>query len=254
MPWFKVDDNLAFHAKVIAAGNAAMGLWVRAGSWSAQQLTDGHIPAHMIASLGKPAEAKRLVDVRLWHEVEGGYEFHQWTDEGRRQPTREEVETKRAEDRERKAAARAEGARKAAELRAASNGSPPGQTEDSEGNPSGVRPTRPDPTRPKELKNTPRAPRSVRADDPDFAAFWSVYPKRVDKGHALKAWTKAIKEAEPADILRGAKVYADQIEASGETRFIPHPSTWLNGTRWTDEPEEKPAGQWNRDPRVIEGM
>ena len=33
--WFKVDDNLALHPKVLGAGNAAMGMWVRAGSWSA---------------------------------------------------------------------------------------------------------------------------------------------------------------------------------------------------------------------------
>lgn len=31
MPWFKVDDTLALHGKVVAAGNPAMGLWVRAG-------------------------------------------------------------------------------------------------------------------------------------------------------------------------------------------------------------------------------
>ena len=52
MPWFRVDDNLGFHHKVIAAGNPAMGLWVRAGSVCASQLTDGFVPDHMIASLG----------------------------------------------------------------------------------------------------------------------------------------------------------------------------------------------------------
>ena len=41
MTWFRVDDTLAMHPKVYAAGNAAMGLWVRAGAWSMQQLTDG---------------------------------------------------------------------------------------------------------------------------------------------------------------------------------------------------------------------
>lgn len=35
MPWFQVDDQLSFHAKVIAAQNPAMGLWVRAGAWPA---------------------------------------------------------------------------------------------------------------------------------------------------------------------------------------------------------------------------
>jgi hypothetical protein len=119
VPWFKVDDNLAFHPKAVAAGNAAMGLWVRAGSWSAQQLTDGYVPAHMIASLGSPAQAKRLCEVGLWLEDSGGYRFHQWAEPGR-QPTRAEVEDRRESDRKRKAEARA--ARQA--RRQESNGNP----------------------------------------------------------------------------------------------------------------------------------
>lgn len=114
MPWFKVDDKLAFHAKVVAAGNPAMGLWVRAGSWSADQLTDGFIPDHMIASLGSVTQARRLVDVRLWEDAEGGYRFHEWSDDGR-QPTRGEVEERREQDRIRKAEARAARAAKAKE-------------------------------------------------------------------------------------------------------------------------------------------
>ena len=33
MPWFNVDDGFAFHRKAVRAGNAAIGLWTRAGSW-----------------------------------------------------------------------------------------------------------------------------------------------------------------------------------------------------------------------------
>lgn len=78
MPWFRVDDNLAFHAKALAAGNAAMGLWVRAGSWSMQQLTDGYIPAQVARQLGKKIEAERLVVAGLWTEGGDGYHFHEW--------------------------------------------------------------------------------------------------------------------------------------------------------------------------------
>lgn len=106
MPWFKVDDNLAFHAKVVAAGNPAMGLWVRAGSWSADQLTDGFVPDHMLPALGTSAQAKRLVEVRLWEKADGGFRFHEWNRDGR-QPTRADVEKRREEDRVRKAEARA---------------------------------------------------------------------------------------------------------------------------------------------------
>ena len=89
MTWFKVDDTLAFHRKVVAAGNAAMGLWVRAGSWCAQQPNDGHVPAKMIGKLGgKKRDADRLVAVVLWHKVEDGYVFHEWEQAN---PTRAEI-------------------------------------------------------------------------------------------------------------------------------------------------------------------
>jgi hypothetical protein len=105
VPWFKVDDNLAFHAKTVAAGNAAMGLWVRAGSWCAQQLTDGHVPDHIAATLGTVAQANKLVSVRLWERTDGGFRFHEWNAEGR-QPSRSDVEKRRKDDADRKAKAR----------------------------------------------------------------------------------------------------------------------------------------------------
>lgn len=84
MPWFKVDDQLAFNSKVMLAGNAAMGLWVRAGSWSSAQLTDGFIPEHMAnamaSAMANGCEADALVDAGLWLTVEGGYQFHDWSD------------------------------------------------------------------------------------------------------------------------------------------------------------------------------
>ena len=84
MGWFKVDDQLAFNAKVMLAGNSAMGLWVRAGSWSSAQLTGGFIPAHMANAMANamanPCDADALVMAGLWHEAEGGYQFHDWND------------------------------------------------------------------------------------------------------------------------------------------------------------------------------
>lgn len=80
MPWFKVDDRLAFHPKVMKAGNEAIGLWVRAGSWAAAHLTDGEIPSEMLPILGgNRIQAGRLVRAGLWVEFDGGYKFHDWT-------------------------------------------------------------------------------------------------------------------------------------------------------------------------------
>jgi hypothetical protein len=85
MTWFKVDDNLAFHHKTVTAGVSAMGLWVRAGSWCAQTLTDGFVPEHMVPALpdGDAGLAGRLVEAGLWRRVKGGFAFHEWSD---RQP------------------------------------------------------------------------------------------------------------------------------------------------------------------------
>lgn len=94
MTWFKVDDNLAFHPKTIAAGNAAMGLWVRAGSWAAQQLTDGYVPTDLARNIGTVAQADALIRSGLWLPSEAGYDFHEWAAPGR-QPTRAAVEKRR---------------------------------------------------------------------------------------------------------------------------------------------------------------
>lgn len=98
MPWFKVDDQLAFHRKVLAAGNAAMGLWVRAGAWCSQQSNDGLVPDDLLPSMGTRHQAERLVSAGLWSRETGGYRFHDWP---AWQPTKAEVDKRRAEGAER---------------------------------------------------------------------------------------------------------------------------------------------------------
>lgn len=106
MPWFKVDDTLAFHHKTVAAGNAAMGLWVRAGSWSMQTLSDGFVPDENIRLLGTTRQAQKLVDVGLWDRLPNGYAFHEWDD---RQPTKAQVKADRAAAAERQRRHRGKG-------------------------------------------------------------------------------------------------------------------------------------------------
>ena len=98
MPWFKVDDTLALHHKAVAAGNPAMGLWVRAGSWSMQTLSDGFIPDVIVTTLGSHGQARKLVEVGLWERLATGYAFHEW---GERQPTKAEVHQERADNKRR---------------------------------------------------------------------------------------------------------------------------------------------------------
>jgi hypothetical protein len=216
VPWFKIDDTFAMHEKVMAAGNSAIGLWARAGAWSMQQLTDGFVPDHVLRALGTPKERRTLVEVSLWTEAEGGITFRNWSE---RQPTKEQVEAARqaAAERQRHARERAKSQRESRRDTGVSHGPPD--------------PTRPDPT--------PKSNRAAAADreaEEEFAAFWATYPKKKDKGHAVKAYRAARKKASDVEILTGLRRQLPEW-ANGDAKFIPLAATWLNGERWTDEPD-----------------
>jgi hypothetical protein len=64
-------------------------LWLRAGSWSAQQLTDGFIPTTADRLLGDDGTlAGELVEAGLWEVLPDGWAFHGWDEF---QPSRDEV-------------------------------------------------------------------------------------------------------------------------------------------------------------------
>lgn len=102
MTWFLVDDDMSTHHKIVRAGNAAVGLWARAGSWSSRYLTDGFIPDDILPTLGTKRQADKLVQVGLWHrdDERGGYEFHEW-EPRQRHATRKAAEKRRQADAER---------------------------------------------------------------------------------------------------------------------------------------------------------
>ncbi len=102
MPWFRVDDKLHDHRKARRAGKAAMGVWALAGSWAADNLTNGFVPASVLPRWGNAKDAAQLVAADLWsaceQDGEKGWLFHDWPEY---QPTREEVEAERKATRER---------------------------------------------------------------------------------------------------------------------------------------------------------
>jgi len=67
-----------------------------------------------------------------------------------------------------------------------------------------------------------------------FEEFWSIYPRKVGKGAAKRAFVKAFKGT-GADIIDGARRFAKDPWLP-EKQFIPHPATWLNREGWLDEP------------------
>ena len=73
MPWFRMDDSFHSHPKVIAAGNEAVGLYVRCGTYAAEHLTDGFVDREVVLLYGSTALAATLVRTRLWHRARGGW-------------------------------------------------------------------------------------------------------------------------------------------------------------------------------------
>lgn len=93
--WFKVDDSFFSNPKTAMLSDGATALWLRSGSWSAQQLTDGFIPSRMVPMFrGSDDSVRELCDVGLWErdDERDGYRFHDWSDY---QPDGEEVDALR---------------------------------------------------------------------------------------------------------------------------------------------------------------
>ncbi|WHP18818.1 hypothetical protein [Cellulomonas sp. ES6] len=69
----------------------------------------------------------------------------------------------------------------------------------------------------------------------EFEQFWSLYPRKVGKQDAIKAFAKATKNASAARVILGAKRLTEDPNLP-EKQFVPHPATWLNRGGWEDEP------------------
>lgn len=69
-----------------------------------------------------------------------------------------------------------------------------------------------------------------------FAEFWKIYPRKIGKGNAEKAWVKMKCNNLLSSIIlaiEAAKKSDDWTKDGGQ--FIPHPATWLNRRGWEDD-------------------
>lgn len=81
MPYFRVDDQFHNHPTVLKAGNAAVGLWVRCGAYSANYLLDGFVPIDVALAYGSRREIDRLIDAGLWRHVAPGGLLMPWAEQ-----------------------------------------------------------------------------------------------------------------------------------------------------------------------------
>ena len=72
-----------------------------------------------------------------------------------------------------------------------------------------------------------------------FESFWTVYPRKVGKAQAKKAWDKL--NLNDNTVMLIAENIALRIKhgewSDANKTFIPHASTYLNNARWEDEVE-----------------
>jgi hypothetical protein len=89
--------------------------------------------------------------------------------------------------------------------------------------------------------NTPIAPKGARvwtprivAIPPEAEAIYQAYPRHDAKQPALKAIAKALAKTAAAELLAAVTEYAEAVKGQ-ETKYIPHPASWFNDERWTDD-------------------
>lgn len=174
MSWAKFDDRFHEHRKVKRVWRAdpsAVGLHVMAVTYCCGHETDGLVDAEFVEEkMPRKADRERavaaLVEAGVWSVVPDGWQVHDYLDYN---PSRADLEAKRAADAERKAKGR-----KTAAVRRESERRPVGLFADTSRTPRGVGaassgpdPTRPDPVPPSpprgELPPLPTRPGGKRA-------------------------------------------------------------------------------------------
>ena len=95
--------------------------------------------------------------------------------------------------------------------------------------------------------------RATEAEPDGFADFYDAYPRKEKRRTAAKAYAAALRRTDPTTILAGAQRFAADPNLP-ERQYIPHPSTWLNGDGWDDDPlpDRRPSGGVARHPKPTE--
>jgi hypothetical protein len=268
--WMKVDDGLHAHRKTRAVtksgtskvrDSAPMGLWVLAGSWAAQNGTDGWVPEDELDRWDDDwhSLAQRLVRAGYWwpqeRDGESGYGFTDWHDyndpadmasksgtygnhvrwhvnEGRVEPECQHC-PKEPDD---QGEYRGDIAPESGGDRGAISGG------DSRSGSGAIALPEPDPN-----PTRPHSPASADAERAaEFEAWWDAYPRKRDKGHAAKAYRAARKKVDADTLLTAIKAQTPSITARG-IDYVPYPATWLNGERWTDQSDRTASAASNPD-------
>jgi predicted transcriptional regulator len=83
-----------------------------------------------------------------------------------------------------------------------------------------------------------------------FDTFWNLYPKKIAKADALKAWKKATTKKTADELISLTKAYSES--KLPDMTYIPYPASWLNKELYesVEVQENKPLqklkiGKWH---------
>jgi hypothetical protein len=222
VPWFKLDDSFHSHPKVIAAGNEAVGLFVRCGTYAAEHLTDGFIPEDIAVlygacdtgsrrnpGTGKPETlGETLVRTKLWRRAAKGWRMRDYLDYN---PSRKAV------DKSRETTARRQRRWQEAQRNGVSNGASSTVTNSA--------PTRPDPSSTAEVSNpvagpNTRASPATRIDQIIITEIAAVTGRYITAEWAATVRGHVLDGHHPADPVAYVR-QAIRSEPDPSKRFLP---------------------------------
>ena len=264
--YIRLHDGMPDHPKVVGLSDAAFRLYVEAMCWCGRHLTDGAVTTAAMRRMGgwSPESVQELADATLIEQGSGtDWLVHDYTEHQRTAAAVAAI----------KRAKRAAGVTGNHERWHLARGLPdpdcdlcaiPDESHDrsvvrshmrsvmvsqSDGTTDrkSSRKTSPETETDTEKEVVKKTPDLCGSDDdPDFTEFWSVYPRKVAKGEARKAWRAAVRgrKVEPKVIIVTAERFRDATRAAvTPAKFIPHPATWLNGERYGDDDSPGPSGR-----------
>ena len=68
----------------------------------------------------------------------------------------------------------------------------------------------------------------------DFNTFYSKYPNKIKRANAEKAWLKH--KPDITIVMKALEYQLSNDSRFRDVQYIPHPTTWINGKEWENEP------------------
>lgn len=223
--WFRLDDDVINDPKILLLPEQMRWIWVAFLCIASKN--DGKIPAIEIVALNlrvkktKAAEyLTKLVTAGLIDNDDGAFAPHNWA--GRQYKSDVTDPT---------AASRQKSYRDRNKNRNGERNASVTNTDTREQNTETDTQT--------EKKKTRVTALAEGWSEADRSMFWEVFPNKIGKADAFKAFDKASHKTTPDVLFPALQQYA----AKTDDRPFCNPATWLNQERWLDRPAAAPNGR-----------